>query len=165
MLWLSLASFAAEPVGRVEYSNRFPLRDASDPDFEQVERCLQAWPKHPFTTPQSRLFREFESSVRVMGLGSSEVVDDVATNYPQLIVIRPNVSVMTRTTWKLNNPNGWYCFDSSVTVMAKGVIQLGCGAHLASGTSEVQVIGESESAGGVTVLGKVQVERAPGCTR
>ena len=34
-------------------------------------------------------------------LTGRHLVDDVATSYPQLVVMRPNVSVLTRTTWKL----------------------------------------------------------------
>lgn len=165
MLLLLAHALAAEPLDRAAYAARYPLADTSNPDFQQVQRCLAAWGQHPFSTPESQAFRVVSSSVRVMGFGSSEVVDDAATSYPQIVVVRPNVSVMTRTTWKLLNPNGWYCFDTSVTVLAKGEIELGCGSHLADGSGAATVIGSSERAGGVTVLGSVEVRETAGCPR
>jgi hypothetical protein len=166
MLLLPLVTaLAADPLDRAAYAARYPLADANHPDAQQVQRCLTSWGSHPFTTPESQAFRVLASSVRVMGFGSTEAVDDVATSYPQLIVVRPNVSVMTRTTWKFLNPNGWYCFDTSVTVLAKGEIELGCGTRLADGSGSATVIGSSERAGGVTVLGTVEVRETPGCPK
>ena len=134
MLLLLSLSQAGEAFTRSAYEARFPMADSSHPDYAQVQDCLKAWGgNHPFDAPESLKFRVIESSVRVMGFGSAEVVDDAATTYPQLVVIRPNVSVLTKTTWKLNNPNGWYCFDTSVAVAAKGEIELACGAQLADG--------------------------------
>lgn len=164
MLLVTLSALAAEPLDRTAYAARFPLADQTNKDFAQVQACLAGWAGHPFTTDDSRRFRLVETSVRVMGFGGSEVVDEVATSYPQIIVVRPNVSVMTRTTWKLLNPNGWYCFDTSVAVLAKGEVELGCGSHLASGSGgSVEVLGGSEQKGGVTVLGSVEVRRSEGC--
>ena len=159
----STANTTATLLDKAAYSQRFPLHATSDPDYAQVAACLGAWGTHPFTTPESQAFRVVETSVRVMGFGSAEVLDDVATSYPQLVVVRPNVSVMTKTTWKLRNPNGWYCFDTTVAVLAKGVVELGCSAHLADGHGAVNVLATSERAGGVAVLGTLVVERDPGC--
>lgn len=179
MLFFVSLALAAEPVAspaaaatasptsvgldKAAYAQRYPLRTTSDPDYAQVAACLAAWGTHPFTTPESQAFRVVETSVRIMGFGSAEVLDDVATSYPQLVVVRPNVSVMTKTTWKLRNPNGWYCFDTTVAVLAKGVVELGCNAHLADGHAAVNVLSTSERAGGVTVIGTLEVKRDAGC--
>ena len=165
LLLMSLAFAAAPPAAldKAAYAARYPLHGATDRDYAQVLACLDAWGTHPFATPESREFRVVESAVRVMGFGSTEVVDDVATSYPQLIVMRPNVSVLTRTTWKLHNPNGWYCFDTTVAVLARGVVELGCTAHLADGQAAVNVLSTSERAGGVAVVGSLEVQREAGC--
>ncbi|GDX78272.1 hypothetical protein LBMAG42_00830 [Deltaproteobacteria bacterium] len=163
MLWLLIPAFAADPLDLAAYSARYPLEGASGHDWPQVQACLAAWGAHPFGTAEAQRYRTVASSVRVMGFGSDEIVDDVATSYPQIVVIRPNVSVMTRTTWSLLNPNGWYCFDTSVTVAAKGVVNLGCGARLADSHGSVEVLGGTERRGGVQVLGKVEVHVPESC--
>ena len=58
------------------------------------------------------------SSVNVLGIGG-DVVDDVATPDPQLMLVKPSVNVLTKGRLRLMNPNGWYCFESAVTVLAK----------------------------------------------
>lgn len=157
-MWWITTVLAGDNLDKAAYEMRFSLMDSSHPDYRQVEACLRSWGSHPFATPESQRFRVVDASVRVMGFGSTEVVDDVATNYPQMVVIRPNVSVLTRTTWKLHNPNGWYCFDTSVAVLAKGEIELTCGAHLADGHRAVELLGNTDK-GGVSVLGDVEVHR------
>ena len=91
-LWAGVA-LAGPVLDAAQYARRFPLKDESDPDHALIQRCLSAWPDHPFSTPESRRFRVLDGTVRVLGLGTDpEVRDEVATSYPQLILIRPNVS-------------------------------------------------------------------------
>jgi len=71
--------------------------------------------------------------------------------------------VLGAQTLSLLNPNGWYCLESSVAVLSKSTIRLGCQARLAAvGGSGVTVLGSSDENQGVTVLGKTTVERV-GC--
>ena len=46
------------------------------------------------------------------------------------MLVRPAVNVMGKSTIRLNNPKGWYCFRSNVTVAGKIDIEAHCnGAH------------------------------------
>lgn len=160
MSWflVAAAAFAADaPLDAKAYGERFSVSAPTGEDLTAVEACLRSWPGHPFATAESRKVRVVEGAVRIMGMGSQEVTDTTATSHPQLVLLRPSVSIMTKTTWKLLNPNGWYCFDNAVAVMAKGVVELGCGAHLADAQAAV-VVGGSTERGGVTVLGSMPVE-------
>ncbi len=159
LLLLAVPSMADAPLDKTAYAARFPLAGTASADYAKVAACLQSWTGQGLSAADADQYRLVDSSVRVMGFGSSEVTDDVSTSYPQVILVRPNVSVMTKTSWKLLNPNGWYCFDTSVAVMAKDEIELGCGAHLADGHSAVSVVGASDRSGGVTVLGEMKVMR------
>lgn len=122
-----------------------------------VERCMQNWADHPFgDTPD---FRVLSTSVRVMGIGSSEVREE-PTDSPDLVLVEPSVNVLTRTTYKLHNPNGWYCFHANVGVLSKIVFDADCGANLADSRSGAVVMGDSDVSGGVVVLGDVEVRRS-----
>ncbi len=154
---------AGDALSRDDYESRHAMQDyLSSPKRAAIDACLAAWGEHPFTTDDSKRFRVVESSVRVMGFGN-ELVDHDQTSYPQLILIEPTVSVMTKTTYTLQNDNGWYCFDTTVTVLGKGVVQLACDAHMADARAGVSVVGDtSGNKKGVTVVGKTEVRRS-GC--
>ena len=126
----------------------------ADPYLADVQRCLSNWEKHPFDA-QSPSYRVIEPKVKVFGIGG-DVNDDTVTDGPELVYIRPNVSVMSKTVLDLMNPNGWYCLQSSVSVMAKIQIRLHCNAHLASTEEGVNVMGGGER--GVNVMGATRVE-------
>ena len=130
----------------------------SDPHHAGVKRCLANWSTHPFD-PASTPYRVIEPRVGVFGIGG-DVKDDAATAVPELVYIRPNVSVMSKTVLELLNPNGWYCLEKSVAVMAKIEIQLHCRAHLASTEEGVTVMGAGDR--GVNVMGATRVEKV-GC--
>lgn len=121
-----------------------------------IDRCLAHFDGHPFGEKPE--FRVLSASVRVMGVGSPEVVDE-PTDGPSLVLVEPSVSVLTKTTWKLHNPNGWYCFDANVGVLSKIVFDAACGANLADSRTGAVVIGNTETNGGVVVLGDVEVKR------
>jgi len=123
-----------------------------------VRRCLASWKDHPFDT-QSPQFRVIEPQVGVFGIGG-DVKDDVATSSPELVYIRPAVSVMSKSDIDLLNPNGWYCIEKSVSVMAKIEIRLHCNAHLATTEEGVSVMGGGDR--GVNVMGATRVEKV-GC--
>lgn len=126
-----------------------------------IAACLATWRDHPFQGVDRPRFKVLSSSVKVMGIGS-DVVDDHRTADPELVLIKPAVNVMSKERFRLMNPNGWYCFQSTVTVLAKSEITAECGAHLASSVDSVAVAGGNEGTDGVTVLGKAVVHRV-GC--
>ena len=121
-----------------------------------IHRCLAVFGEHPFG--EEPRFRVLATSVRVMGFGSPEVVDG-PTEADELVFIEPSISVMTKTTYKLNNPNGWYCFNTNVGVMSRLIFDAHCGANLADSRSGALVLGGSDTNGGVAVLGNIEVRR------
>lgn len=131
------------------------LAPAFATDQSDIDTCLSKWKGHPFTG-KSKDFRTLSTSVRVMGIGKA-VRDSGKTDSPELVLVKPSVSVMSKTELHLENSNGWYCLSSNVNVMSKSVIHLACKANLASAAEGVAVLGQDEEESGVTVLGKTQV--------
>lgn len=122
-----------------------------------IARCLSVWRDHPFGVNPS--YRVLSTTVRVMGMGSRENVEDRVTDVPELVLVEPSVNVMTKTTTVLKNPNGWYCFAENVGVMAKLVFDAHCTANLADSRSGAIVMGRSSTNGGVIVMGNAEVRR------
>ncbi|MGH7806281.1 MAG: hypothetical protein ACREQJ_18175 [Candidatus Binatia bacterium] len=91
-------------------------RAQSDPYHANVGRCLANWKDHPFGS--STDYRVIAAKVGVFGIGG-DVRDDNPTAAPELVYVRPAVSVMSKSLIELLNPNGWYCLERSVAVMAK----------------------------------------------
>ena len=145
----------------------FPVLAAADEPVHQrteadvIRSCLGSWPDNPFRGDEPPHYRVLGSSVSVLGIGG-EVADDETTSEPQLVLVKPSVNVLTKGQFRLMNPNGWYCFESAVTVLAKSEITAACGAHIASSIDGVTVGGEAKGADGVTVFGKAVVKRV-GC--
>jgi hypothetical protein len=137
----------------------FAFSAAAD-DRDEVQTCLENWKDHPFNAAHPK-FRIMSSQVKVMGMGG-EAKDDVKTDKPELILVRPAVNVMSKSVMNLNNPNGWYCLKGKVAVMGKTTIRLNCKAHLTSSTSGATVMGRDDDETGVTVMGKSEVIRE-GC--
>jgi hypothetical protein len=125
----------------------------ADEYLNDVRLCLLNWKTHPFPK-DNPTYKVIQPQVKVFGIGGN-VDETTATDKPELVYIRPNVSVMSKTTLNLMNPNGWYCLASNTAVMAKVVINLGCKAHLASSQEGVAVLGGGDK--GVNVLGKTAV--------
>jgi hypothetical protein len=130
-------------------------------EAEVIRSCLGTWPDNPFRGDEAPRYKVLGSSVNVLGIGG-DVVDDVATPDPQLVLVKPSVNVLTKGRFRLMNPNGWYCFESAVTVLAKSEIVAQCTAHLTSSIDGVAVAGGNSGTDGVTVLGKAVVKRV-GC--
>lgn len=130
-------------------------------EADAIKSCLAAWGEHPFGTTDEPRYKVLSPSVKVLGVGS-EVSDETETDQPQLVLVKPSVNVLTKSDYRLMNPNGWYCFASNVTVLAKSEITAHCRAHLASSRESVAVAGGNKGTEGVTVLGKAVVKRV-GC--
>lgn len=125
-----------------------------------LDECIAAWGKaSPFKKghPADGVI---STGVKVFGIGHGPTGQDPVTDKPRLVLVRPAVNVMGRTTIRLENPKGWYCFRSNVTVMGKLAIEAQCDAHLASGREEGTTVGASdESSKGVAVFGALRVTR------
>lgn len=130
---------------------------------EGIDACLKAWGKHPFSK-KAPVFRTLDTQVKVLGIGGN-VVDSMATKEPELILINHSVAVMSKQSYELLNPNGWYCIRGSTAVLGKSHIKMHCKAHLASTIGGTAVLGNSQKgSGAVTVLGNSMIEKV-GCTQ
>ncbi|MCF6346085.1 MAG: hypothetical protein L3J00_06405 [Thiomicrorhabdus sp.] len=126
-------------------------------DVETVKACLANWSQHPFDA-QNPKFRTYATKVTVFGIGG-KVRDTEHTPQADLVLIKPNVSVMSKSTMDLLNPNGWYCLQNKVNVMSSTTINLHCKASMTSNDSGMTVLGgNSESQESeITVLGGARV--------
>ncbi len=168
MLTLVLLFGLAHGADQAAYDQKYNTGVPTAEQVETLDRCLSEWgDQAPWRTAADLKVRVISSQVRVMGFGGIEPVDDLSTDQPQLVLIERAVSVVTKTTYKLLNPKGWYCFHTPTSALAVSQVDLACSAHLASSSdSGVAVIGRDESgtgAGGVVVLGRFRVQRV-GCT-
>lgn len=130
-------------------------------DRDAIAACLASWGDQPFGRAEEARFRTLSASVKVMGIGV-DIADEAVTTDPQLVLVKSAVNLLGKSTFRLVNPNGWYCFESAVTVLAKSVITAHCSSHLASAIDGVAVAGGNGGTDSVTVLGKTVVKRI-GC--
>jgi len=129
-------------------------------DQEALDRCIATWGKAAPFKKGKAADNVISTGVRVFGAGSSQPMNDMPTDQPALILVRPAVNVMGRTTIRLSNPNGWYCFRSNVTVAGSLNIEAHCKAHITSATDEGTTIGAvNETSKGVAVFGALRVTR------
>ncbi|MFO1263501.1 MAG: hypothetical protein U1E84_09230 [Rhodoferax sp.] len=137
-----------------------PVVNAMADDSDSgINSCLKAWGKHPFGKNPS--YKTLSTSVKVFGIGK-DTSDSEETSTPSLVMVNPGVNVAGGKTVKVLNPNGWYCFRTTVSVMGGMTIQAHCKAHLATTSGEVMGTAKDAEGKGVTVLGSTQVERI-GC--
>jgi hypothetical protein len=138
-----------------------PLPALAD-DQPALDACIASWGSaSPFKkgTPATKAVA---TGVKVFGIGSDAATDE-PTAKPSLVLVRPAVNVMGKSTMKLNNPNGWYCFVSNVNVAGKMEIEVPCDAHVASAKEDGTSVGAvDESSKGVSVFGALRVMRT-GC--
>lgn len=158
MLSLTVGNFAnAKTMGQKEYEEEFNVSRGTSEERETVKKCLEHFGKHPFDAKKMKI-RVIAPSIKVLGIGK-DIEDTTETNYPQFILIKPAVNVLTGTTYQLQNNNGWYCFKANVTVLASSKISAACNAHITGSSDDVTVAGANDDSKGVTVLGKTQVKR------
>ena len=129
-------------------------------DSDEIQTCLTKWGKTPFT--KTSKFRVIGARVKVMGIGK-DIDDKVVTSEPELVFIRPAVTVMGKTAINLGNPNGWYCLKGDVAVMGKMEINVNCKAHFASSKDGATVMGSDDHGTGTTVMGSTRVNRVGDC--
>jgi hypothetical protein len=129
-------------------------------DQQSLDGCIASWGKQsPFRkgTPADGVI---STGVKVFGIGSAQSGDDTPTAKPALYLVRPAVNVAGKTTIRLSNPKGWYCFRSNVTVAGSMNIEAHCNAHIASAKEDGTSVGAvDESNKGVAVFGALRVTR------
>ena len=129
-------------------------------DQHVVDQCIAEWGSaSPFkkgTAPN----RVIAPGVKVFGIGKDNSGDETVTDKPSLILVRPAVNVLGKSTIRLANPKGWYCFKSNVTVAGEIAIEAHCNAHIASAREDgTSVMARDESNKGVAVMGALRVTR------
>jgi hypothetical protein len=129
-------------------------------DQEALDGCIASWGKaSPFKkgTPAGATVA---TGVKVFGVGKSQSGDDTVTDKPSLVLVRPAVNVMGKSTIRLANPRGWYCFRSNVNVAGSMNIEAHCDAHIASAKEDGTSVGASDQSNkGVVVFGSLRITR------
>jgi hypothetical protein len=129
-------------------------------DQAALDGCIAAWGKSsPFKkgTPANSIVG---TGVKVFGVGSAKSGSDPVTEKPNLVFVRPAVNVMGKSTIRLENPRGWYCLRSNVTVAGTMEIEAHCSAHIASAKEDGTSVGASDDSGkGVAVFGALRITR------
>ena len=132
---------------------------AADDIDRPISNCLKAWGEHPFgKNPQYKIL---STSVKVFGIGPA-TIDAEPTNAPVLVLVNPSVYVAGGSEIQVLNPNGWYCFRTTVSVIGGLTINAHCKSHLATTSGDLLTVGNAAGDKGVTVMGSTQVERV-GC--
>jgi hypothetical protein len=133
-------------------------------DQAVIDQCISAWgPKSPFRKG-AKPEQVIGTGVKVFGLGSSQSGHDTPTDKPTLVLVRSAVNVAGKSTIRLSNPKGWYCFEDTVTVMGKTSIVAHCNAQLAGAKGDgTAVMAANDANQGVAVMGALRVTRF-GCS-
>jgi hypothetical protein len=136
-----------------------PLHALAD-DQAALDACIASWgKKSPFKKGKAA-DGVIATGVKVFGIGAGQSGKDEPTSGAQLYLVRPAVNVAGKTTIKLSNPNGWYCFRSNVTVAGALHIDAHCKAHIASAKEDGTTVGAVDQSGsGVAVFGALRVNR------
>ena len=134
-----------------------PATSFADP---VLDACIASWGKSSPFKKGKAADSVIGTGVKVFGIGSGQSGSDAPTDKPVLILIRPAVNVAGRSTIRLSNPNGWYCFRSNVTVAGSMNIEAHCNAHIASAKDDGTSVGAVDQSGkGVAVFGALHVTR------
>ena len=129
-------------------------------DQAPLDGCIAAWGNQSPFKKGHKADSVIGTGVKVFGIGASQSGNDAPTDKPVLVYVRPAVNVMGKSTIKLNNPNGWYCFRSNVNVAGAMQIDAHCKAHIASAKEDGTSVGAAdESNKGVVVFGSLRVTR------
>jgi hypothetical protein len=133
---------------------------ANAADQPVLDACISSWgAKSPFKKGKAA-DATIGTGVKVFGLGAGQSGDDSPTEKPALILVRPAVNVAGKSTIRLNNPRGWYCFRSNVTVAGALHIDAHCKAQIASAKSDGTAVGAVDESGqGVAVFGALRINR------
>ena len=98
---------------------------------------LKAWGEHPFgKNPE---YKTLSTAVKVFGIGR-DTNDAEATAGPAPVLVNPGVNVAGGKVIQVLNPNGWYCFRTTVNVMGTAKNSEGQGVS-AMGATQVERIG------------------------
>ena len=125
-----------------------------------LDACIASWGASVPFKKGKKADHVIGTGVKVFGIGSGQSGNDAPTDKPSLVLVRPAVNVAGKSTIRLSNPNGWYCFRSNVTVAGAMHIDAHCKAHIASAREDGTSVGAADESGkGVAVFGALRVSR------
>jgi hypothetical protein len=152
-------------MGALAFAAMGSSKAFANDDEEAIQNCISAWGnKSPFGKNKTHADKVLSPSVKVLGIGGRDINDDQVTTKASLILVKPSVNVMSKSNFRLANPNGWYCLKSTVAVMGKANFEVHCKAHVASNNGDVAVLGANENEqGGVAVLGSIRLNTIGNC--
>ena len=129
-------------------------------DQAVLDRCIVDWgAKSPFKKG-AVANKVISPGVKVFGIGKNNNGDETVTAQPSLVLVRPAVNVLGKSTIRLANPMGWYCLRNAVTVAGKIAIAAHCNAQIASAHEDgTSVLASDDSEKGVAVMGALRVTR------
>ena len=129
-------------------------------DQQAIDECISAWgSKSPFKKG-TKAHHTIATGVKVFGLGKGQADNDPATDKPVLVLVRPAVNVMGKSTIRLANPKGWYCLRNQTTVAGKIAVEAHCNAQIASSKDDgTAVFAADDSNKGVAVMGALRLTR------
>jgi hypothetical protein len=136
----------------------YDIPDADDGDLDALHKCMAKWKNLPFDQTIDN-YNKIAASVTVGGFGNA-INDTEPTDEPWLTLITAGVNVGGAPTYRLLNPNGYYCIKVNVNVLTNLTIELHCNARLADSKVNVAVISEQDDATaevGVHVLSDIDV--------
>lgn len=133
---------------------------AAADDQAALDACIGSWGKKSPFRKGAKADSVIATGVKVFGIGSAQSGNDEPTAKPALVLVRPAVNVMGKSTIRLANPNGWYCFRSNVTVAGAMHIEAHCKAQIASAREDGTSVGAVDQSGtGVAVFGALRISR------
>ena len=148
------------PAALATLAALMPVPAFAADDQRVIDQCIADWGSDSPFKKGAKASRVISPGVKVFGIGKNNNGDEKITDHPALILVRPAVNVMGKSTIRLANPRGWYCFRSNVTVAGKIAIEAHCKAHIASAREDgTSVLATDESDKGVAVMGALRVTR------
>jgi hypothetical protein len=126
---------------RARFSNQNVMieGDYLNEDDLAINKCLEKFGNHPFDRNQVTNYRKIHAAISVLGVGTS-INDTRATDSPELVLISASINILGSQTYKLLNPNAYYCLKVNVNVKAKTIIELACQAKLADNKVNVNAL-------------------------
>ena len=156
------------------------FKGLTDGQKESMKQCLAHWGLlHPFALDRQMadrvLFAHLEVGPlnrlvdAVVGTEFSGISDTKVTDKPYLTMIFASVNVLATdfllptVTYRLLNPNGWYCIDFSFDVGSHLKVQLKKGAHLADPHWAFNIFADQQPIAehNISILSKSEIEVVP----
>lgn len=116
---------------------------ASETEKATLEKCLAKFPDNPFQG-KIKNFKRIKSIQSIGGMGTA-ISDSVKTAEPFLVLVKSVNSIGSSLEFKLLNPNGYYCIESSNSIGSNIDVELSCSARLADENQTVSAIGSSSN--------------------